>query len=103
MRENKTVVYTEINSIVIKNVIGYNLNISRVVFAKTYMETLSNYIYGTVLNTHRNGKYEMFSTFKELPTYVERWPIDIHRQKSHRKKTDDFMLLSSSLALVLAL
>lgn len=91
------VVYTEINSNVIKNVIGYCLNISMVVLAKSYMKTLSAHVYGAALNIHRNKKHEMSSTFRELPTYLETWPIDTHGQ-SHQKKMDDFMLLSGSSA-----
>lgn len=74
-------VYIEINSIVVKNVIGYSLNISRILFAKSYMETLSSHMYSTAMNTHTNRKYEMFLTFKELPIYLEKWPRDIYTQR----------------------
>lgn len=80
------VVYTEINSNVIKNVIGYCLNISMVVFANSYMKTLSAHVYGAALNIHRNKKHEMSSTFRELPTYLERWPIDTHGQRVTKRR-----------------
>lgn len=50
------------------------------------MKTLSAHVYGAALNIHRNKKHEMSSTFRELPAYLERWPIDTHGQRVTKRR-----------------